>query len=228
MAGISDTLRITANLKLDELQKKECDEKGISWKGGFCCDGGYEKVDKEGRQCKGDLCVDHEDNNNRNNPLDGSNWRRRCRGHNGRKNHRGATKKPKLFEFTDLKESLKRVRIRDGEQGTEIEETQIRSAEFEKNKRCEPKVREFVSMLLKTASEISLNDLVCAAAEYTTQVFGAGNGIDQQTALRYIQKLCAPFVGRFEIYDRAKKGERKQLFVRKKVFDESDDLPITN
>jgi len=189
---------------LEAKQRAECKKLHIEYRGPYCEMGKYEKIDKEGCACKGDLCVDHIDNNNNHNPKDGSNWQWLCRGHNGRKNHRGASRKPKLFDFQDLKESLKRGRNKraKNERGDEEEEVKIRFAEMDKNKKASPIFREFVSMVIAEVKLVSKKDLLDAGAEYVTQTLGDGCGIDQQTAERYLKKLCAPIVGKFEIYNK--------------------------
>lgn len=227
MATMNPALRAFAVLVLDKKQKEFCSEKGMLYEGPYCEQGFYKKIDRNGFACKGDLCIDHIDNNNSNNPKDGSNWQYLCRGHNGRKNHRGATKKNKLFQFNTLKDSLKRVRDLKGvnDRGDEVTDVVIRFAEMDKNKRASPLFREFVSMTIDQCGVLSKKDLLDAGAEYVTQVLGDGCGIDQQTAERYLKKLCAPIVGKFEIYNAAKADESKQWFVRRRGGDDGEYLP---
>lgn len=224
MPKMNPELRAIAIGVLDARQKADCKKLNIEYAGPYCEEGKYKKIDKDGHACKGILCVDHIDNNNNNNPRDGRNWQYLCRGHNGRKNHRQASRKPKLFEFQDLKESLKRGRRKEdrNERGDEIEEVVIRFAEMDKNKKASPVFREFVSMVLDGVKHISKKDLLDAGAEYVTQVLGDGCGIDQQTAERYLKKLCAPFVGKFEIYNRNEKepGLKPEWWVRSRREEE--------
>lgn len=255
MPRMNPTMRAKALITLDERQRKFCEINGLVWRGLFCeslvrgstwdekkgcvrivepgdvAKGGlYGGVDHDGNKCKGELCVDHEDNNNDNNPEDGSNWRVRCRGHNGRKNHRGKTQKPNnldLLKNKSLKESLESI----GEklkaflkkEGRESEGNKdnivMRSAEHEKSKRCRKAVAECVREMLSEGDdvEILLYDLSLTCASYTEQVFGDGEGITREKAAEYIEVLAAPRIGEFEIFNKATSGKRPVWWVRRRV-----------
>jgi len=183
----------------------------------------YGKIDHNGAECKGEWCVDHVDNDNDNNPEDGSNWALRCRGHNGRKNHRGLTRKESihsLLKNNTLKESLKRMRERLGNYGKEsavnTEELVVRWAEFEKGKRCKKVVTEFVFEVLAGGAEMRFIDLCLACSAFTEKCFGPGEGVDQQTTERYVRVLCAPLVGDYEIFNKGRGDEKKDLWVRRR------------
>lgn len=70
-------------------------------------------------------------------------------------------------------------------------------------------------MILNERASARENDLVYAGAEYTTQVFGPGKGIDPQTALRYIRKMAAPFIGKLERFDMNKGVGKPDWHIRK-------------
>jgi hypothetical protein len=215
-----DTRKYAVKL-LDARQKNDKESAGKVYNGPYCESGGYEKIDAKGISCRGGLVIHHRDNNNNNNPQDGSNWEYQCRGHNIRLDARGLAK-PKdrggrnHVIFNGTKISLKRVR---GEKDSgEDKEVKMQSAEFEKNKRCEGVFRQFVEMIVGERCEAPANGLAEAGAEYTTQCFGGGNGIDQQTGMRYLRKMCAPYIGKFEMFDKNKgTGAKPDMFVRRRT-----------
>ena len=189
----------------------------------------YGRVDHNGNECKGELCVDHEDNDNDNNPADGSNWRVRCRGHNGRKNHRGLTKKESILstlENNTLKESLESIRERmkaqlkgsDGGNDENKENLETKSAEHEKSKRCRRVVAECVREMIREGDdvEIELYELSLACSWLTEKYFGDGEGVVREKSVEYIRVLAAPRVGEFEIYNKEKRGKKPVWWVRRK------------
>jgi len=204
MPKLTDNERRYAVRLLEERQQEDCKKKGVKWHGTYCESGGYEKRDSAGHSCRGGIIVHHIDGDPQNNPMDGSNWRFECRGHNARLDARGIkahlpSGERNIVEHKGIKVSLKRVRER--RHSGAANELSVTSAEFEKNMRCEPKFRECVEMILNERSSARVQELAAAGAEYTTQIFGAGRGIDTQTALRYLQKMYAPFIGRYERFN---------------------------
>jgi len=208
-------LRKIALKVLDERQINDCEKQNIKYLGRYCERGGYEITDKRGIKCRGGLVVHHRDNDNSNNPKDGTNWEYLCRGHNIREDapgiHRNSNRND--VSYMGIKISLKRVRGKVGD--NEIKEVKAVSGEFEKNKRCEGVFRQLVEMVVEEQKEVKVNILAEAGAEYTTQTFGAGNGIDQQTGMRYLRKMCAPFVGKYELFQKTNGSGKEEWWVRK-------------
>ena len=62
------------------------------------CQNAHEHPHQDGHPCKGQLVVHHIDNNPRNNPPDGSNWRCACHGHNTRMHPRGRSRYHKVLQ----------------------------------------------------------------------------------------------------------------------------------
>ncbi len=95
----------------------------------------------EDRTCKGDMILDHIDNNAENNPPDGSNWQLLCRSHNRRKNpglpRRFANKFASANKF-GYSQEVKRGRNREG--------IPIRgmSAEMRKSEEAKPKILNWI------------------------------------------------------------------------------------
>lgn len=246
MPRMNPGLRAVALALLQQRQKEFCKINNIQYNGDFCelkVEGGiidqstkkvrkvsqemiasgglYGEVEFDGRPCKGEWVVDHVDNDNDHNPVDGSNWQILCKGGNGRKNKRGPSRNVKYTDFNDLKESLERIRVRlegrKSETSRKGNDYSTISAELEKSGRCKKVVVDFVDTILTMNETVKVKDLALGAAKFTMDVYGPDQGVDQQTTERYIEVLAAPFTGDYVIYDKYEgSGKRAEYWIRRK------------
>jgi len=156
---------------------------------------------KNGHPCAGDIVLHHVDNNPDNN--DPRNWRLACTGHNHRLNPRGSGKRGiRVKAQIDNRHKKPSIREREREREKLEVRPRVQSAEFEKNKVCEPAFRHWIIKTIKKFGSITLDDAVDGGAEYV--------GCSQQTIRRYLRKMCSN-EGILEIDD---KNPQKVVLIR--------------
>lgn len=206
MSRMNEAQHAVAWQKCCENQKQEFQDRAFPWPGPTCED---RVVLRKGENpamslmtetdagCKGQLVIDHADNNNENNPPDGSNHRIRCRGHNIRKNPRGkGSRKDKFDGMKRLKISLERERARAREYQTENGGAVVRYAEMAKNKEAEPVYRKAALRIVATHGIVAKKDLNDSCSEWAQ--------CSTQTGYRYLDKLLAKWGGKLEYTDDTK------------------------
>lgn len=169
--------------------------------------------------CKGQLILEHIDNNRSNNDL--GNLQILCRSMNVRKNppklngksvksarHNkiklSAAKKNGLGLNVQLAKSARHNKIkhspereRRNEQANETrwqnggEPAIVRYKEMEKNLVCEPVAKRFIDKVMKGKREVEYKEMVDSIA--------LASDCSQQTASRYLDKRCAPIGGKYQI-----------------------------
>jgi len=129
------------------------------------------------------LIVDHLDNNDKNNPKDGSNWQLLCRRHNYIKN-------PRRKKSIRIHTSLMRSDTRD--QST---------AEMQKNAQAEPMFRHWIVEQIRHSKDkrIRKDEAINGGAEYASCS-------PETIRKRYLPKMLSS-VGMLFIYDDASVGE---------------------
>jgi hypothetical protein len=192
--------------KCCENQKQQFQDRAFPWTGPTCEDRVILRkaenpamaLKTEGEAgCKGQLVIDHEDNDNSHNPPDGSNHRIRCRGHNIRKNPRGAgSRRDKFDGIQQLKISLERVRKRARSWETENGIAVVRYAEMQKNKEAEPVYRKAALRIVAAHGAVAKKDLNDSCSELAD--------CSTQAGYRYLDKLLAKWGGRLEYTDEKK------------------------
>ena len=144
------------------------------------------------------LELDHRDNNDRNNPRNGSNWQLLCRAHNHLKNPRAKGR----FH------PEKALRIED------LQTTQPQSAEMEKNLHSEPEFIEWLRIELEDKGEMNIDEAINSGAYIAD--------CSQKTIQRYINKHASR-AGEF-ILDR----ETKMIRLKDYKSEPEDNVIITD
>lgn len=143
-----------------------------------------------------ELVVDHLDNDNSNNPDDGSNWELLCRRCNALKNPHGKRGDLKFNRHLRLEHSL----VCGGSSEQQDEDRRARwrqSKELEKSDKAEKIVRLYVKQQLKLYESIPKSDLEDAAAEHCTL---QGVQISQTTVSRYLRKFSNRLNGFAQVF----------------------------
>jgi hypothetical protein len=188
--------RIKAATTLSDEQRSRFERAGKEWPGPMCeVEAARLLNDTEFLQqawtkgkCKGDLVIDHIDNNNDNNPVDGSDWQWLCRSHNVKKDPPKAGRSVNRFlDGKGLEQSLYRNNNRDtetiGQHECRLEREWLMPATMKKNRESEPVFRKAVKALIAKYGRMKRRDLLNAACEKAQCV--------QCTGANYLEKMCS-------------------------------------
>lgn len=220
MPRMNSSLRRRAAELCDEQQLAQCAAAKQTYPGRQCqvelrkvlndpIDENWAKID-----CRGALVIDHVDNNNDNNPANGSNFQWLCRAHNVAKNPPGHHRAVNKFaDIKHLEQSLERERVRERERANRYaipdEGTIIRYEELRINKQAEPKARRLTRRLIEKNGVVNTKDLIDSVSEQC--------GISQQTYRRYLDKMISRWGGFLQYADKEK------TIIMPRVDDVADD-----
>lgn len=133
------------------------------------------------------LKIDHINNNNRDNPRDGSNWQLSCQSGNIAKNPPRGRRGPKFKtgKWKEISTERVRERLKEATRALEQVNDSQRSISMEVliNRAAEKKFRKWIELKLKKYGEWEMQDAINAGAEFAE--------VNPQTTARWLKKMLS-------------------------------------